>query len=197
MPDAELMNIVDDTLLKDVLKLGKINQQIIRRICGYIILAELAGADIILNVCSSVSEVVDIARNLVSIPVCKIDEPMAELAIQKGVNIGVLATVKSTLDPTCRLLEKKAQETGKKIHIHRSLCSGAFEKLMAGDTDAHDEIVLKKIEDLSHKVDVVVLAQGTMERLVTHPHLRCKVPILSGLRSGVDKACEIAQRLKK
>lgn len=197
MPDAELMNIVDDTLLKDVLKLGKINQQIIRRICGYIILAELAGADIILNVCSSVSEVVDIARNLVSIPVYKIDEPMAELAIQKGVNIGVLATVKSTLDPTCRLLEKKAQETGKKMHIHRSLCPGAFEKLMVGDTDAHDQIVLEKIEDLSQKVDVIVLAQGTMERLVTHPDLRCKVPIFSSLRSGVDRVCEIAQRLKK
>lgn len=48
---------------------------------------------------NSVGEVVDIAQEMVSVPIYKIDEPMAEKAVQLGKRIAVVATVSSTMGP--------------------------------------------------------------------------------------------------
>lgn len=193
---VELINIVDDSLLKDVIAAGKVNKEVIRRICGYMIAAEVAGAEVILNVCSSVSEVVDVAENLVNIPIIKIDEPMAEMAVEKGENIGVLATLKTTLDPTCRLLEKKARVIDKKIHIKRDLCPGAFDRLIAGDLQKHDTMVLERIRRLSKQADLIVLAQGSMARLVPQLEQEISIPVLTSLESGIKRIGGVLKRLK-
>lgn len=193
---AELINIVDDSLLKDVIAAGKVNKGVIRRMCGYMIAAEVAGAEVILNVCSSVSEVVDVAENLVNIPIIKIDEPMAEMAVEKGENIGVLATLKTTLDPTCRLLEKKARAIDKEIHIKRDLCPGAFDRLIAGDLQKHDTMVLERIRRLSKQVDLIVLAQGSMARLVPQLKQETSIPVLTSLESGVKRIGDVLKKSK-
>lgn len=194
---VELIHIVDDSLLKDVIAAGKVKKEVIRRMCGYIIAAEVAGAEVILNICSSVSEVVDVAENLVNIPIVKIDEPMAEMAVEKGENIGVLATLKTTLDPTCRLLEKKARAIDKKIRIKRDLCPGAFDRLIAGDLQKHDTMVLERIRRLSKQVHLIVLAQGSMARLVPQLKQEISIPVLTSLESGVKRIGEVLKRLKE
>jgi len=194
MPQVELIHIVDDSLLKDVIAAGKVNKDVIRRICGYMIAAEIAGAEVIFNVCSSVSETVDVAKNLVNIPIVKIDESMAGIAVQKKEKIGVLATLKTTLDPTCRLLEKKAKAIGKKIQIKRDLSMGAFDNLMAGDLEKHDKMVLERIRKLSREVDLIVLAQGSMARLVPQLKGEISIPVLTSPESGVKRVIDVLKR---
>ena len=46
--------------------------------CSYYKAAEEAGADLIFNQCSSVGEAADLASQLVSVPVVKVDTCMAE-----------------------------------------------------------------------------------------------------------------------
>jgi hypothetical protein len=97
VPEAKVHNLVDDSLLYDVMQNGGINEKVISRMCAYVQAAASNGADLIFNQCSSVGEAVDIAARLVSVPVLKIDAPMAERAVELGRKIGVVATVQSTI----------------------------------------------------------------------------------------------------
>ncbi|RYD91416.1 MAG: Asp/Glu/hydantoin racemase, partial [Sphingobacteriales bacterium] len=46
------------------------------------------------------------------------------------------------------------------------LCDGAFEALMSGDAAKHDEMVGSALKELSKQVDVILLAQASMARVV-------------------------------
>jgi Asp/Glu/hydantoin racemase len=185
IPEAELINILDDSLLREVLKEGKVTKPVTERMISYFKAAEHYKVDAILNVCSSVGEVTDIARMIIDTPIVKIDDAMTEMAVKKATSIGVAATLKTTLDPTCRLLEKKADIIGKKITMTRTLCPGAFEELINGNAKKHDEMVLESIKELSNKVELVVLAQGSMARLAGDLDEGLSKKVLSSPRSGV------------
>ena len=185
VPKAELIHIVDDSLLREVLTKGKVTKPVISRMLNYYKAAEYYEVDCILNVCSSVGEVADLAREIISTPIVKIDEKMAEEAVARSSNIGVAATLKTTLAPTIRMIEKKAITAGKKIKIIKTLCPGAFEELISGNPAKHDEIVLRGVSELADKVEVIVFAQGSMARLVDNLDKDLAGRILTSPRSGV------------
>jgi Asp/Glu/hydantoin racemase len=184
IPEARVINIMDDSLLNDVRAAGHLTQEVASRIHSYMANAQAMHVDIILNACSSVGEAVDSVRNFVSTPIVKIDEAMAEEASSIGRHIGVVATVSTTLEPTVRLIRKKADELSRTIKVSERIADGAFEALLSDNAALHDEIVKNTISALAEEVDVVVLAQVSMARLV--PQLEgVRVPVLSSPRSGV------------
>ena len=185
--EVNAFHIVDESLLIDLMKVGGVNPQIIRRLCQHVVAAEEAGADIITVTCSSISPAVDVARKLVNRPVLKIDEPMAEAAVKKGERIGIVATVATTLEPTSNLLRQKAEEAGKKISISTALCQEAFQAILQGDTERHDRIVIEKAVELAKGVDLLVLAQGSMARLTKPLSQQVKIPVLSSPNLFVEK----------
>ena len=194
MPEVRVINIMDDSLLNDCRAAGCLTKAVTQRMCQYFIIAVAMGVDAIFNACSSVGETVDVGEQLVSVPIVKIDEAMAEEAVDLGTKIGVVATVPTTLDPTIRLIESKAKEQGKKLEITRALCSKAFDLLLAGKADEHDREVMEEVKKLSAKVDVVVLAQCSMARLV--PLLSdLPVPVLASPDSGVQRLKEVLDSL--
>jgi Asp/Glu/hydantoin racemase len=183
--DARVINIMDDSLLNDVRTAGHLTPEVASRIYNYMSNAQAMGADIILNACSSVGEATDALRDLIRTPIVKIDESMAEEASAIGSRIGVVATVSTTLDPTVRLIRRKAEEHGRTVDVTERIAEGAFEALLSGDGTLHDEILKRTIIELANQVDVVVLAQVSMARLV--PALgELRVPVLSSPRSGVE-----------
>ena len=166
-PDTETFNIVDDCIVKSIAA----NQNVVppwvfRRMAAYFTLAEEASADAILLTCSSISEAVDVSTPLVKIPIFKIDEPMADKAVSLTSRIGVAATLKTTLEPTKRLLHARAGLAGKTISLSETLCPGAFETLQQGDAATHDEMVRNAVTGLLTQCDIVVLAQASMARAV-------------------------------
>jgi len=185
IPEAELTHIVDDSLLREVLKEGKVTEPVTNRMLSYFAAVEQYKVDCIFNVCSSVGEVADIARGKIKTPIVKIDESMAEEVVARATSIGVAATLKTTLDPTCRLIEKKAKEKARPVKLQKTICPGAFEELMSGNAKKHDEIVLKGIKELAGKVEVVVLAQGSMARLTASLDKDLAKKVLTSPRSGV------------
>jgi len=186
MPDVRRINIVDDSLLPDVMAAGHITLAVQQRMNAYVQAAEKAGADALLSLCSSLGPAIDEARGLVKIPVIKIDDAMTEKAVQDAQKIGVLATVGTTLGPTVRLLEEKAVTAGKAVEIHPELVSGAFEFLMSGDKTRHDEMVSVSAERLSGSVDLLVLAQASMTRLVPLLESETGLPVLSSPRLAIE-----------
>ena len=184
LPDVRLVNIVDDGLLSDVRAAGGLTPSVTRRIVGYGMLAESSGADAILNCCSSVGEAADVLSQTVGIPVVKIDNRMAMNAVEQGSRIGIVASVATTLDPTERLIQRKGREAGKSITTKRYLVDSAFDALLAGKAEEHDRLLRAEIEKAMNENDVVVLAQGSMARLV--PSIEQRVPVLSSPRSSVE-----------
>ena len=195
MPDVRLINIVDDSLLPDVIAEGKISPAVTRRMCAYVVAAEVAGADAVLSLCSSLGPAIDVARPLVSIPVIKIDEAMAEKVAREAERVGVMATVATTLGPTVSLIEGKAAAMGKGVDIRQRLVKGAFEILMGGDRHRHDAMVSAAAQELAPQVEVLVLAQASMTRLVPRLQAETGLPILTSPRLGIEYTRRVLDEL--
>jgi len=187
LPEVEMINIIDDSLLQEALANKGITPGIIKRICNYAQQAEAMGCDIILNQCSSVGEASEVAQKMVKIPYVKIDQPMAEKAVSLGTKIAVIATAISTIGPSSRLVENMAKKAGKEVTVNRCFCEGAYEALLIeGDKEKHNKIVIDTIKEAAKTNDVIVLAQGSMYHLL--PLLKdVNVPILTSLESGVEQ----------
>ena len=194
LPDVRIVNIIDDSLLRDVLAAGGLTQEVTRRVCQYALAAEDGGADVILSQCSSVGEAIDLARKLVRIPILKIDEPMAEEAVKLGPRVAVAATLITTLNPTCRLIERTAHDMQKPVQIRRVLAEGAFDLLAAGDTAGHNARVMREIMSVRDEADVIVLAQGSMAVLL--PELSSLgLPVLTSPRLGMLRVKKVLDEL--
>jgi Asp/Glu/hydantoin racemase len=124
--------------------------------------------------------------------VIRIDEAMAEEAVRIGRRVGVAATLRTTLEPTIELLKAKASENGRTIEIVESLSEGAFEAVLSGDVITHDRILAEKLVRDLHDVDVIVLAQASMARVVNElPPGTLRAPVLSSPELAVRRAKEI------
>jgi Asp/Glu/hydantoin racemase len=180
LPQVKVFNIVDDSLIKNVISCGELTPANARRVVNYVGSAEVAGADFILVTCSSIGAAVEAAAELTNVPVLRVDQPMADQAVRTGKRIGVVATLSTTLQPTSDLVKRRAALAGKEIELQTVLCEGAFDALMSGDAATHDAMVAKALRELSAKTDVIVLAQASMARVADGlaPEDK-KVPILA------------------
>jgi Asp/Glu/hydantoin racemase len=178
--DIKVFNIVDDSLIKNTIARGELTADTSRRVVDYVGSAEAAGADYILVTCSSIGAAVESAALLTKVPVLRVDQPMADMAVSMGTKIGVVATLSTTLGPTSDLVRRRAIVAGKQIEITSKLCEGAFDALMGGNAAKHDEMVADALRELSQKVDVILLAQASMARVVGQlSEADKKVPILA------------------
>jgi Asp/Glu/hydantoin racemase len=178
--DIEVFNIVDDSLIKNTIKRNALTEDTVKRVIDYVGSAEAAGADYILATCSSIGPAIEDAAARSSVPVLRVDQPMADMAVSMGTKIGVVATLSTTLEPTSDLVRRRAELAGKKIDLTSRLCEGAFEALMGGDPEKHDIIVKEALTDLADEVDLILLAQASMARVVANlSESEKKVPILA------------------
>jgi Asp/Glu/hydantoin racemase len=115
--------------------------------------------------------------------VLRVDEPMVRKAVGIGKRIGVIATLPSTLDPTVALI----RASGKSVEIMPLVVDGAFDAVISGDGAKHDALVGAALRDMARKVDVIVLAQASMARVVEALKPEEKpVPILSSPRLAIE-----------
>ncbi len=187
LPHVDVFNIVDDSLVRSIREAGRITPTIEMRVAGYLTSAAYAGADYIMVTCSSIGPAVEAGAKGIPTPVLRVDLPMADQAVAAGKKIGVIATLSTTLEPTAELIERRAALAEKKIELTAKLVEGAFEALMAGDGSTHDAKVAAALRELSRHVDVIVLAQASMARVVDSLAAADKrVPILASPPLAVD-----------
>lgn len=187
LPGVNVFNIVDDSIVKGIIASGSLTAQISRRVASYMESAELAGADYIMVTCSSIGPAVEASAKFIAVPVLRVDQPMADRAAETGGTIGVIATLRTTLDPTADLISRRAALAGRQVKIISRLCEGAFDALMSGDAAKHDALVSAALKDLMTQTDVVVLAQASMAKVVeslTTDELR--VPVLASPGLAVE-----------
>lgn len=187
LPGVATFNLVDDSLVRAIGAKGALTPDIARRVAGYIASAEAGGADQILVTCSSIGPAVEAAAPFAAVPVLRVDQPMIDQAVRTGRRIGVIATLPTTLHPTADLLRRRAAAAGRTIEATARLCEGAFEALMSGDAAKHDALVGAALRELAGTVDVILLAQASMARVVdTLPAPDRRVPILASPPIAID-----------
>ena len=164
---VELLSLQDPSILAEVREAGYVTTAPAARLIGMYMKAAEEGVDAMLNLCSSVGEVADCVQDTaryIGVPIVRVDEEMCREAVRLGSRIGVMATLPTTLTPTKNTVTRVAREAGKHVELVDCLVDGAFgldqEQFRARLTDAAAAI--------AEKVEVVVLAQGSMAYAELH-----------------------------
>lgn len=142
-----------------------------------------AGAGVVCCTCSTIGGMAEAAD--LTVPVVRVDRPMAARAVRVGSRIGVVAALESTLAPTRALLAEEAERAGITTSVHTVTVRGAWDRFEAGDHDGYTSLVSRAARELAPVVDVVVLAQASMaaaEARLTD----LAIPALSSPRIAVD-----------
>ena len=160
-PEAELANLVEDSLSRDRQRDGRLTEAMTGRFLALARYAEGAGADAILFTCSAFGPAIEACRANSRLPVLKPNGAMLEEALALGTDIGLVASFAPSLSALEEELHEAARAAGKAIRVHQALAAGAMEALGAGDAAAHDRLVATAAKSLSG-CDVVCLAQFSM-----------------------------------
>ncbi|UCB46563.1 MAG: Asp/Glu/hydantoin racemase [Spirochaetota bacterium] len=196
LKDVQTIHILDEPLLIRIQNRGGLIEEDASRLQTHIEIAGKVDAGVVLVTCSTISPLVDTIRQNVAVPVLKIDDAMIAAAVNGGTTIGVVATNPTTLGPTNQALEHQAETVSKKIKTNLVLVENALPALLKGDNALHDEKVKDAVISLSKKVDLVVLAQASMARVldVVSEEERT-VPILSSPHLALEQVKEYLESM--
>jgi Asp/Glu/hydantoin racemase len=191
-PGDELVHFVDSDVLASVIRDGEITTNSVERMVLLAQAAEKSGADVIFSACSSLGPAIDQARLKILVPIVKVDEAMTKKAADTASRVGVLATVVTTLGPTRDLVAGFALKAGRDVKIVTQLAEGAFQTMMDGDPEMHDQMVFEAAQKLKAEgVEIILLAQASMTRLAEGLAKRLAIPVLSSPALGIAHLAEV------
>ena len=178
-PELEIINVLDEGLLK-CLREGAYHR-VGPRMAALAKELEEDGAELIIVSCSSLSPYVDGVRDKLNTPVIKIDEPMVQWAVENHSRIGVVMTNPTTQSPTASLIREVSRRLDKEVKVEYRLCDEAFARLNRGDVQGHDAAVVEAVKNLLQEVEIVLLAQISIARVVEQIHPSIRGWVLSSL----------------
>jgi hypothetical protein len=114
----------------------------------------------------------------------RIDMPIAKHLVSNFKKIGVAYTAKSTKDSSENLLERMASEMEADIELVDCNCSDSWIHYENNDFDSYARSIAKTIKSFENEVDVIFLAQASMEGAKDHLQ-NFKVAVLSSPEFGV------------
>ena len=75
----------------------------------------------------------------------------------------------------------------RQVELTSRLCEGAFDALMSGDATKHDSMVAEALTELTKQVEVVLLAQASMARVVDQlDEADRSIPILASPPTAIE-----------
>lgn len=181
--ETEVVSYQDPSILAEVRDAGYVTAPPAARLVGMYMEAVSAGADAILNLCSSVGEVADAAQDIArytGIPIVRVDEEMCREAVRQGKRIGVMATLPTTLNPTKNTILRVAREMNKHVELVDALVDGAF----GLDQDQFKALMSEYAGKIADQVDVILFAQGSMAYCEEYIHDKYNKTVLSSPRFG-------------
>lgn len=191
LPGVDIQHLLDDRIIAD-LRQGADDAQIAARLTALGQAAKAAGAEAVVFTCSSISGHAAVLAEHLDLPVFRIDEAMADEAVESGSRISVIATLETTLGPTTALLRERAAVRGTPVELIEVVVPGAFEATAAGDRARHDELVAQAITEQAKASEVVVLAQASMASAAAT--VEVAVPVLSSPERGMRRVAAALKR---
>ena len=186
-PDAELVNVMDDSLLTDFGE--NLTPKLRRRMSQLICYCAEHGADAVGLACSVYAPVVESARDLVDIPVLSsyeavMDEAVMDEAVGCGSRIGIIASVPATIRDSEFYLRKAADQRGMTVEPVPLLDQDLM-RLM--DIAGQEEF----LQRMAPNVDAVLLSQFSMATALAHLGEITDVPVLSAPHSSARRLREL------
>ena len=185
LPGVKQTNFLDDTMLPEINAAGGVTPAVRYRFYSLLSAAAASHPDAILCACSSVGGLLEEGAGIVTVPVQRIDEPMAEEAVRRGSRIAVSATLASTLGPTMDLIGRKAKAAGKSVSLTPFLAEGAGQLLSEGRMEEYEQLIASQLARALDENDLVVLAQASMANAAKRLENWEGLPILTSPQSGV------------
>ena len=191
-PEAERMNLLDDSLSADLARSGRLDQAMTRRFLALADYCVDQGADAILFTCSAFGPcIAAVAARHAGLPVLKPNEAMIEeaqaLAAQRGGGTGSIGRIGLVASFAPTLLAMPPEFSA----AHQPLCAlaqGALDALDAGDLAAHDDsAVAAAVSLLAQGCSVIALAQFSLARAAPLVAQCTGLPVLSTVDSAVRK----------
>jgi Asp/Glu/hydantoin racemase len=185
-PELEITNQLDDGLLRmlSAQNTARTKQRLEQMLD---VAVDTYRAELVMITSSALpSALVNELAQSAGVPVFKIDDPMGADAVRRGRKLGVIITFRPTAEPTCTLLRNAAVTAGKEVELITSVTPEAYDALLSGNADRHDDLLLDAIDSLSAQgIDAIVLAQVSMARLLPKLQGRVNVPVYSSLTSSL------------
>ena len=188
-PEADLVNLLDDSLSVDLDAAGYQTPEIKQRIVALAGYARSLKADAILYTCSAFGDAIDISKHLVTIPVLKPNEAMFDEAMDAGTSIGMVATFGPSVASMEKEFHELAKVRGKSVHLETLLVEDAIKALRAGDSQTHNRLVAETATRLSN-CDAVMLAHFSTSKALSHVNQVIDTRVLTSPHSAVTKLKE-------
>ena len=184
-PEAELVNLLDDSLSVDRAKDHDLTTRMFERFIelgGY---AHRLGADGILVTCSAFGPAIERMARELPVPVLKPNEAMFRAAMTKGRKIGMLATFAPSVVTMTEEFEEFVRESNSKATLKTIVVDGAMDALRKGDAQTHNELVAARAPDLAD-CDAVMLAHFSTSRAAERVGAAIAIPVLTAPDAAVD-----------
>jgi len=188
MPSARTVHRVDPEALELARQDGT-GERVRAVVAGHLSELREAGCEMVLCTCSTLGEVAE-GLSGGGLEVIRIDRPMLRLAVTLGPRIGVLAALKSTVEPTTRVLAEEAACTESVISVEVRVVDGAWEAFLSGDAEDYRARIAEAGRALSSRCDVVVLAQASMEPAAALL-AGLATPVLTSPRSAIEAVAAV------
>ena len=185
-PDAELSNLLDDSLSRDRNRQGALTPELSRRIASLAQYGIDAGANAVLYTCSAFGEAIEAVKRTQKVPVLRPNEAMLAEALCHGLRIGMLAT----FAPTVPALEAELRGLDPRASIKSVCVPEAMTALDSGDKATHDRLLALAAPQLG-TCDVVILAQFSMAGAREAVAKAISCPILTSPDSAVLRLREL------
>lgn len=160
-PQAQVLNLLDETLYADVGPNGETTPALMARVANLLRHAEASGADGIVFSGSTFGPAVEEGRKGMKVPVLRIEEAMMDDAVARGGSILVVSTQKRAMPVVRSTLDQSAKRAGKSPEIKELWVAGARDALNAGDHDRHDRLIAEQ-SAAAGNFDTIVLSMISM-----------------------------------
>ena len=183
-PQAELVNLLDDSLSLDRAADGELTPAMTARFAALTRYALDIHARGILFTCSAFGDAIEAARAGLSLPVLKPNEAMFEAALASGRKIAMLATFEPSVASMEREFRDLAARSGASIE---TVCiPEAMAALKAGDAERHNRLLAEAAAGLGD-FDALMLAQFSTSRALDAVSSVFRGPVLTSPGSAVER----------
>jgi aspartate/glutamate racemase len=183
-PEAELVNMLDDSLSRDRARDATLTPAICARIDVLADYAYGAGAVGILFTCSAFGPAIEAVARRLPIPVLKPNEAMFSESFKQGQKLGMLATFGPSVATMEDEFNEQAQHERSRPRVKTVLVEGAMDALRAGDTERHNALIAQRANELAD-CDAIMLAHFSTSRAADAVAAVVRCPVLTSPGTAV------------
>lgn len=191
-PEAQLVNLLDDSLSPDRAKETELSEAMIERFVNFGRYGRSIGADGILVTCSAFGPAIERMAAELPVPALKPNEAMFHAAVAKGTNIGMIATFGPSVGTMEAEFREYVAQVNSPARITTILVEDAMTALRKGDAETHNRLIAERADGLDG-FDTVMLAHFSTSRAAPLLQERVSIPVLSAPGAAVTRMRELIE----